>query len=104
MQIHQPRLAEMVADALRDRIIAGELKDGDGLARSERDGKMVMYELTGRGRALTGRGQATSRRRSTSAAAASSTTPQASSTRTAPPSDMRSSPPWATRVSALPSV
>lgn len=29
------------------------LLKGAGLARSERDGKMVMYELTGRGRALT---------------------------------------------------
>ena len=28
------------------------LLKGAGLARSERDGKMVMYELTGRGRAL----------------------------------------------------
>ncbi len=35
MQIHQPRLAEMVADSLRDRIIAGRLKDGDGLPRQE---------------------------------------------------------------------
>lgn len=35
MQIHQPRLAEMVADALRDRIIGGQLKDGDGLPRQE---------------------------------------------------------------------
>jgi GntR family transcriptional repressor for pyruvate dehydrogenase complex len=35
VQIHQPRLAEMVADALRDRIISGRLKDGDGLPRQE---------------------------------------------------------------------
>ncbi|WP_433045903.1 FadR/GntR family transcriptional regulator [Dactylosporangium sp. CS-033363] len=35
MQIHQPRLAEMVADTLRDRIITGRLKDGDGLPRQE---------------------------------------------------------------------
>ena len=35
MQIHQPRLAEMVADVLRERIITGRLKDGDGLPRQE---------------------------------------------------------------------
>jgi DNA-binding FadR family transcriptional regulator len=35
VQIHQPRLAEMVADALRDRIVTGRLKDGDGLPRQE---------------------------------------------------------------------
>jgi GntR family transcriptional repressor for pyruvate dehydrogenase complex len=35
VQLHQPRLAEMVADALRDRIINGLLKDGDGLPRQE---------------------------------------------------------------------
>ncbi|TDB87219.1 FadR family transcriptional regulator [Actinomadura sp. KC216] len=31
MQLHQPRLAEMVASLLRDRILRGELKDGDAL-------------------------------------------------------------------------
>lgn len=31
MQLHQPRLAEMVAAILRDRILNGELKDGDAL-------------------------------------------------------------------------
>lgn len=35
MQIHQPRLAEMVADVLRERIVTGQLKDGDGLPRQE---------------------------------------------------------------------
>lgn len=31
MQLRQPRLAEMVASMLRDRILRGELKDGDAL-------------------------------------------------------------------------
>jgi GntR family transcriptional regulator, transcriptional repressor for pyruvate dehydrogenase complex len=35
VQIHQPRLAEMVADVLRDRIVTGRLKDGDELPRQE---------------------------------------------------------------------
>ena len=35
MQLHQPRLAEMVAGMLRERILAGQLKDGDALPRQE---------------------------------------------------------------------
>ena len=35
MQLHQPRLAEMVASILRDRILSGELQDGDALPRQE---------------------------------------------------------------------
>lgn len=35
MQLRQPRLAEMVASILRERIISGELSDGDALARQE---------------------------------------------------------------------
>jgi len=31
VQLHQPRVAEMVAAILRDRILSGELKDGDAL-------------------------------------------------------------------------
>jgi GntR family transcriptional repressor for pyruvate dehydrogenase complex len=34
-QLHQPRLAEMVADVLRERIVTGELRDGDTLQRQE---------------------------------------------------------------------
>ena len=35
MAIHQPRLAEMVADLLRARIVGGELQDGAMLPRQE---------------------------------------------------------------------
>ena len=35
MQLHQPRLAEMVADILRKRILSGDLRDGDALPRQE---------------------------------------------------------------------
>lgn len=37
-----------------ERLVSHHLRllKGAGLARSERDGKMVMYELTGRGRSL----------------------------------------------------
>lgn len=35
MQLRQPRLAEMVASILRERIINGELSDGDALPRQE---------------------------------------------------------------------
>lgn len=35
MQLRQPRLAEMVAAILRDRILRGELKDGDALAAQD---------------------------------------------------------------------
>jgi GntR family transcriptional repressor for pyruvate dehydrogenase complex len=35
VQIHQPRLAEVVADVLRERIVSGQLRDGDGLPRQE---------------------------------------------------------------------
>jgi len=37
-----------------ERLVSHHVRQlkGAGLARSERDGKMVMYELTGRGRAL----------------------------------------------------
>ena len=34
-QLHQPRLAEMVAGMLRDRILTGGLRDGDSLPRQE---------------------------------------------------------------------
>jgi DNA-binding FadR family transcriptional regulator len=34
-QLHQPRLAEMVAELLRERIVTGVLKDGDLLPRQE---------------------------------------------------------------------
>jgi GntR family transcriptional repressor for pyruvate dehydrogenase complex len=35
VQLHQPRLAEMVARLLRDRILSGALRDGDSLPRQE---------------------------------------------------------------------
>jgi GntR family transcriptional repressor for pyruvate dehydrogenase complex len=35
VQIHQPRLAEMVAEVLRERIVTGELQDGAMLPRQE---------------------------------------------------------------------
>jgi DNA-binding FadR family transcriptional regulator len=35
MQLHQPRLAEMVAEVLRERILTGVLQDGDFLPRQE---------------------------------------------------------------------
>jgi GntR family transcriptional repressor for pyruvate dehydrogenase complex len=35
VQLHQPRLAEMVADVLRERIVTGVLQDGDLLPRQE---------------------------------------------------------------------
>jgi GntR family transcriptional regulator, transcriptional repressor for pyruvate dehydrogenase complex len=35
MQLHQPKLADVVASKLRDRILSGELKDGDELPRQE---------------------------------------------------------------------
>jgi GntR family transcriptional repressor for pyruvate dehydrogenase complex len=35
VQIRQPRLAEMVAEALRERIVSGDLKDGAMLPRQE---------------------------------------------------------------------
>jgi GntR family transcriptional regulator, transcriptional repressor for pyruvate dehydrogenase complex len=35
VQIHQPRLAEMVADVLRSRIVSGQLRDGTSLPRQE---------------------------------------------------------------------
>lgn len=35
MQIHQPRIAEMVAEVLRNRIVSGKLQDGDALPRQE---------------------------------------------------------------------
>lgn len=35
MQIHQPRLAEMVADVLRERIVSGQLQEGASLPRQE---------------------------------------------------------------------
>jgi len=35
MQLHQPRLAEMVAGVLRERILDGSLQDGDSLPRQE---------------------------------------------------------------------
>jgi GntR family transcriptional regulator, transcriptional repressor for pyruvate dehydrogenase complex len=35
VQLHQPRLAEMVADVLRQRIVTGVLQDGDLLPRQE---------------------------------------------------------------------
>jgi GntR family transcriptional regulator, transcriptional repressor for pyruvate dehydrogenase complex len=34
-QLHQPRLAEMVAEVLRERIVTGQLRDGDSLQRQE---------------------------------------------------------------------
>lgn len=34
-QLHQPRLAEVVAGVLRDRIVSGQLRDGDTLPRQE---------------------------------------------------------------------
>jgi DNA-binding FadR family transcriptional regulator len=34
-QLHQPRLAEMVAGLLRERILSGTLRDGDALPRQE---------------------------------------------------------------------
>jgi GntR family transcriptional repressor for pyruvate dehydrogenase complex len=33
--MHQPRIAEMVADVLRRRIVSGQLQDGDALPRQE---------------------------------------------------------------------
>src|ERR1700755_1275124 len=35
IQLHQPRLAEMVAALLRERILSGALRDGDPLPRQE---------------------------------------------------------------------
>lgn len=35
VQLRQPRLAEMVADILRERILSGELEDGDTLPKQE---------------------------------------------------------------------
>jgi GntR family transcriptional repressor for pyruvate dehydrogenase complex len=35
IQLHQPRLAEMVAGLLRERILSGALRDGDALPRQE---------------------------------------------------------------------
>jgi len=35
VHIHQPRLAEMVADVLRERIVSGQLEDGASLPRQE---------------------------------------------------------------------
>jgi GntR family transcriptional repressor for pyruvate dehydrogenase complex len=35
VHIHQPRLAEMVADVLRERIVSGQLQDGASLPRQE---------------------------------------------------------------------
>jgi GntR family transcriptional repressor for pyruvate dehydrogenase complex len=35
MQARQPKLADVVAARLRDRILSGELKDGDELPRQE---------------------------------------------------------------------